>query len=150
MQRHYKLGNRGGKKSALSTGHWGKIRCHRSRSLVKDRGLTLRPSSPSLYTLQKNDVNAQPTGFRSFQIEAYLQKQSVDDIVAAMRRGWQMDSSHKSDSLQIKYHPPTNLLLVSGTPAALAVAERVIDSLNPLTTNKAKPDSTPTPSAPTR
>jgi hypothetical protein len=74
----------------------------------------------------------------------------IDDIVAAIRLAWQMDPSHKNDSLQIKYHPPTNLLLVTGTPASLEVVERVIDSLKPLATTKAKPDSTSTPSAPSR
>ncbi len=114
-------------------------------TLLVPHGLSLIRSGETVYTLLRNDPNInQLTAFASFQIAPYLQDQSVDDITAAIRLAWQLNPSHDEKALALKYHPPTTLLLVSGSAAAVYVAERVIGSLKPL----AKKTPTSEPGAP--
>jgi hypothetical protein len=67
--------------------------------------------------------------FKSFQIAEYLKKQKVEDIMAAIRTALQMDPTHKSEELELKYQPTTTQLFALGTPPAVKVAEQVIGSL---------------------
>lgn len=102
-------------------------------TLLVQRGLTLMRAGSDVYTLSRGDPNdSQLTAFASFQIAPYLQEQSVEDITAAIRLAWQLNPSHDKKALELKYHPPTTLLLVAGSPAAVGVAEHVISSLKPL------------------
>lgn len=117
-------------------------------NLLFQRGLSLVPSGASVYTLIRTDPNTNYlTSFASFQIAPYLQDQSVDDITAAIRLAWQLNPSHDEKALVLKYHPPTTLLLISGSAAAVGVAERVINSLKPLPkkTPTAEPEAPPAP-----
>jgi hypothetical protein len=103
-------------------------------------GLTLQsalPGDSTVYTLTKIAVQREGLDvamFKSFQLAPYLQNQSIDNIVAAIRQAWQLNPSHKADALQLKYHPPTTILLVSGPPEAVSIAAQVISSLKPATT----------------
>ena len=67
--------------------------------------------------------------FDSFQLAPYLEKQSIDDIVMAIRTLWELNPGNKPEALLLKFHPPTKLLLVSGTPEAIGVAGKVISTL---------------------
>jgi len=70
------------------------------------------------------------SGFDSFQLTDYLSsQQTVDTIVDAIRTAWKMDPARTDSALQIKYHPPTNLLFVSGPEPAVAIARQVIAGL---------------------
>jgi hypothetical protein len=77
----------------------------------------------------KEDKLAGATQFDSFPLGAYLADQSIDDIVGAIRAGWELDPKHDRDALRLKFHPPTSILLVSGPPEAIAVASKVISQL---------------------
>ncbi|MDO8542724.1 MAG: hypothetical protein Q7S40_19965 [Opitutaceae bacterium] len=106
--------------------------------LLNGRGLSIirapqqrsgpNPSDIPVYVLMKRsgDTNA----FESFQLGPYLEKQSVDDIVSAVRTAWELQPQNKPEALQLKFHPATSLLLVSGTPGAIAVASKVISTLS--------------------
>lgn len=68
--------------------------------------------------------------FESFQLAPYLEQQSVDDIVDAMRTAWELDPTHKPDALRLKFHPPTSILLVSGPYEAITLTRAVLIQLN--------------------
>lgn len=68
--------------------------------------------------------------FASFQLTDYLiGQQTVDTIVDAIRTAWTMDPSRPANALEIKYHPATNLLFVSGPGPAISIARQVISGL---------------------
>lgn len=64
-----------------------------------------------------------------FQLEKYLAAQSVDDIVGAIRMAWESNPIIHPDSMRLKFHPGTSILIVSGPPYAIEVARKVISSL---------------------
>jgi hypothetical protein len=71
------------------------------------------------------------TSFDSFQLAAYLDdQQTVDNIVDVIRSAWAMNPDHDANALQLKFHPATKLLLVSGPPEALQMTGEVIRSLH--------------------
>ncbi len=109
--------------------------------LVTQRGLALMSAGPSVYTLFKPNPAGKLTTFASYQLAPYLKEQSVDDITAAIREAWQLNPSHDEKDLQLKYHPPTTLLLVAGSNEAVGVAERVIHSLKPLAPKTAEAEA---------
>lgn len=70
-----------------------------------------------------------PTLFDSFPLGTYLADQTIDDIVGAIRAGWELDPAHDKESLRLKFHPGTSILLVSGPPEAIQIASKVISQL---------------------
>lgn len=71
-----------------------------------------------------------PAQFKSFQLGEYLSKTlSIDDVVDAIRTAWKMDPTRIDGDLQIKFHPATKLLFVSGPEPAATIASQVIDGL---------------------
>jgi hypothetical protein len=73
--------------------------------------------------------SAQAPVFDSFQLAPSLEFQSIDDIVAAIRLAWELDPSRKAADLQLKFHAPTAMLLVSGPPEAVQIAQKVVVNL---------------------
>jgi type II secretory pathway component GspD/PulD (secretin) len=76
--------------------------------------------------------------FQSFQLAQYLTEQSIDDIVGAIRAAWELDPKHDPKALQLKFHPATSILLVSGPPEGLNVATQIVSQLK-------RPNSNSTP-----
>ncbi len=71
-----------------------------------------------------------PTTFESFQLSEFIDsKQTVDVIVDAIRSAWALDPSHDPATLQVKFHPQTKLLFVSGPGSAITIARQVIAGL---------------------
>jgi hypothetical protein len=125
--------------------------------LIAPRGLNLlNPGnySPEVYVLSERRPASfnEPVVFDSFQLASYLEKQGIDDIVGAIHTAWELNSVHKADALQLKFHPPTKLLLVSGSPEAVNIARQVVSTLmgapekGPIT-NSATPAATMSPQA---
>ncbi len=108
--------------------------------MIAARGLNLnRAQGPSMsgrqglinypiYVLTRRNVIDRPAS-ASFQLGRYLEKQSIDDIVTAIRTLWELNPANRPEALQLKYHPATKLLLASGTPEAIDVAGKVIATL---------------------
>lgn len=139
--------------------------------LLQPRGYTLRqtgrpvPGQAPVFTLrqlssvetayEKSQI-AQRTGqFQSFQLGSYLGEQSVDDIVGAIRTAWELDPSHNSASLRLKFHPPTGILLVSGPPEGVVVVQAILRELRrpspppaPKTSDSPKEAAPPAPQNP--
>ncbi len=108
------------------------------RFLLSSRGYTLNRTGDNVYVLAKTPPEKPRTrskGFESFQLSRSLKEQSIDDIIGTIRLAWEMDPAHTPDGLQLKFHPSTSILLVSGSTEALDVTRKVIGSLK-----------TPTPS----
>ena len=106
--------------------------------LLQPRGLDLSPmsSDPSVVAvLSRRDapkpgaIRPPPTMFDSFPLGTYLAEQTIDDIVGAIRAGWELDPSHDKEALRLKFHPGTSILLVSGPPEAIQIAGKVISQL---------------------
>jgi len=69
--------------------------------------------------------------FDSFQLGGIIdEQQSVDNIVDAIRTAWTLNPAHEANALQLKFHPGTKLLLVSGPPDAVEMTRQVIRSLH--------------------
>jgi hypothetical protein len=103
-------------------------------NLLVARGLRLLPSG-TVFVLQRRvaeqkNTATEPPNFGSFQLAARLSKElTVDHIVNAIQEAWNLDPTHDPKALRIKYHPATTILLVSGPPAAIDIAGRVIAAL---------------------
>ena len=69
------------------------------------------------------------TYFASYQLAPYLKDQSVDDIVGAIRTAWELEPSHDSNALHVKFHPGTSILLVSGPVDGINLSRDVIAHL---------------------
>jgi len=112
---------------------------------IYPRGLGLNAATtgraPEIFVLTKGTVNRrEDTKFESFQLSPFIGQQSVDDIVTAIRDAWQLTPGNRPDSLQLKFHPPTSILLASGTEDAIITARKVIGTLRP---NPPKPEPKP-------
>jgi hypothetical protein len=75
------------------------------------------------------ETQVRPTVFESFPVGQYLSEQSIDDIVGAIRAGWELDPAHDKDALKLKFHQPTSILLVSGPPEATFISGKIISQL---------------------
>lgn len=73
----------------------------------------------------------------------YLGNQDIDSICDAIRTGCELNGKAKS-TLVLKFHPPTKLLLISGTQMEVQVAQSIINALSRGT----PPPKPPAPSAP--
>lgn len=119
--------------------------------ILQPRGYTLTssyrstPGRAPVFTLRKLgpyegrvDHRLLPQ-FQSFQLGPYLEYQTVDDIVGAVRTAWELDPMQSPDALRVKFHPPTGILLVSGPQQAIHVVENILRQL------RRNPDPTPKP-----
>lgn len=108
------------------------------RSQNQSSVFTLR----KLYSYEAANVD-RPSMFQSFQLAPYLQNQSVDDIVGAVRMAWELDPKHSPKALDVKFHPPTGILLVSGPGEAISVVQTVLRELRRSTDQSPKPIQLP-------
>jgi hypothetical protein len=99
-------------------------------NVAKESG-SVGPRNTEVFVLYRRrpELDRGPTAFESFQLAPYLEFQSVDDVVGAIRSAWELNPANQADALQVKYHQATNLLLVSGSRDALATAAKVVDTL---------------------
>jgi hypothetical protein len=130
--------------------------------VLDTRGLILRVDSTSansvLCILSRSGApgNTPPkSAFTSFQLADVLSGKSltVDDLVDTIRAAWGLDPQHVQDTLHLKFHAPTQLLLVSGPDESIRICTNVIDSLrrhsppnfdsNPVAKVSDLPDSDP-------
>lgn len=123
--------------------------------ILQPRGYTLtssyRPTSgrAPVFTLRKlgpYEGRADPRllpQFQSFQLGPYLEHQTVDDIVSAVHTAWELNAAQSPDTLRVKFHPPTGILLVSGPQQGIYVVENILRQLrrNPDPTPKLVPKS---------
>ena len=107
-------------------------------TLLMQRGYALQPGGGvargqlPVYALRKlapYENNRTTTQFQSFQLAPYLEQQSVDDIVGAIRAAWDLDPARDPAMLRIKFHPPTGLLLVSTPIDGVNVVQIVLQQL---------------------
>ncbi len=103
--------------------------------------VVLRGQTPPASEVPKN-------AFLSIQLAPYLEAQSVDDIVGAIRAAWTLDPKHRAEDLRLQFHPATKLLLVSGPPQETdGVVRQVMGSLR-LSASPAKENSGATAAPP--
>lgn len=79
-----------------------------------------------LYPQENGGVSTQ---FQSFQLAPYLEHQSVDDIVSAIRTAWELDPASSPSALRVKFHPATGILLVSAPQFGTQVVQTVLGQL---------------------
>jgi len=117
------------------------------RQLLEPRGLTVIVEQNEMFVLRRLSTmrGLEPMRFESFQLAPYLEKHSIDEIVAAIRMAWELNPQNKPDALQLKFHPPTKLLLVSGTGEAIMVASKVISTLAGAPEKTSREQYAPTP-----
>jgi hypothetical protein len=70
-----------------------------------------------------------PIEFESFQLAPYLVDQTIDDIVGAIHASWELNPQNDPNALQLKFHPPTSILLASGPRDGLKLAGKIISQL---------------------
>lgn len=103
------------------------------RQILEPRGITVMSEGNEMFVLRRlgslRSPAMEPQRFESYQLASYLEKQSIDDIVGAIRAAWELNPQNKSEALQLKFHPPTKLLLVSGSGEAVNIASKVISTL---------------------
>lgn len=93
----------------------------------------------TVYLLQRTvdpeaNLAASALRLRTYQLENFLtEKQSVDAITDTIRTAWAMMPDTKPENLNMKFHPGTNLLLVTGSADAIRTVETVIGKLVPQT-----------------
>lgn len=125
--------------------------------LLQQRGYSLSTTGRAsgnqspVYTLRRLTAHEQhnygASHIQSFQLGPYLEHQNVDDIVGAIRTAWELDPANKPEMLRVKYHPATNLLLVSGPPNAVNVVQVVLSQVRKSGDPAPKTKSGPTPPA---
>jgi hypothetical protein len=112
--------------------------------ILNPRGLSISQSRAGnydpygrgvVYVLQRAvnpDAGLSPDAprFRSYPLHDYLtEKQTIDVITDVLRSAWQMLPNAKPEALVLKFHPGTELLLVSGPQEAISVVETVLRKL---------------------
>jgi len=115
--------------------------------------LMLQGTSKAILGVLSREQNpaARSTGsrsaFESFQLTPYLADQTVDDIVGAIRAGWELDPAHDGTALRLRFHPATSVLLVSGPDDAIVLARNVLMQLKrtPEKRHPINPIGTPPP-----
>jgi hypothetical protein len=109
--------------------------------LLRDRGLNVSATPGNVFVLAKARsrtiavsgptpaASAEPR-FESFQLARYLhEKQTIDDITAAIRTACEFAAPKDAASLQMKFHPGTSLLLVSGSEEIFKIVHKVVAQL---------------------
>ncbi len=128
--------------------------------LLRPRGYTLQPIATRMlpgqapvFVLRKlnpNEIDHRlASDFQSFQLAPYLEYQSVDDIVGAIRAAWELDPARKPDNLRLKFHPPTGILLVSAARDGINIVSATLAQLrrSPEANLKLAPKPDPQPAA---
>lgn len=104
-------------------------------NLLESRGIMVVASgnaSPPLqdvFTVRRTPPHSHfvsRDAFESIQLAPYLEHQSIDDIVSAIRTAWELDPAHEPSALRLKFHPATAILLISGPQEAINVAQKVV------------------------
>lgn len=93
----------------------------------------ISPGHAPVFTLRKmNPYESDQRQFahlQSFQLAPYLEHQSVDDIIGAIRTAWELDPTRNPSTLRLKFHPPTGILLVSAPQEGLQMIHSVLKEL---------------------
>lgn len=112
-------------------------------NLLSKRGYRLEQSSraPSagqaaVYVLRKRLETEDAYGrvvynsrIQAFQLQPYLAMQNVDAIIGAIRVGWALDPANNPEALRLQFHPPTSILVVSGSPEAITLTQQILGQL---------------------
>jgi len=123
--------------------------------ILRQRGYTLQTNfkpgqgqAPIFVLRRLNSYEQRIDGmpFESFQLATYLEGQSVDDIIGAIHTAWELDPAHRPEALRLKFHPPTNILLVSGPVEGINTVRSVLGQLRRASDQKPNPKPAP-PSA---
>jgi len=101
------------------------------RILLRERGIELTQVGPETDILTKfrPEQHFNNRQFESVNLSPFLDSLTVDAIVDAIRTACAMDPNLGADALQLKYHPATKLLLVSGPNAGFPIFDRVMNTL---------------------
>lgn len=94
-------------------------------------------------------VPAEPTPPRTvffFSLEPYLERFTVDDIITAVKTGWDLDG--KKDRPTLKYHEQTKLLVASGDPFQVEMIKSVLANLGRSASRSGTPSRPAPPSVP--
>lgn len=86
---------------------------------------------------------APPRAVFFFSLDPYLERFTVEDIITAVKTGWDLDG--KKDRPTLKYHDQTKLLVASGDPSQVEMIKSVLANLG---RSVSKPATPPTPAAP--
>ncbi len=103
--------------------------------LIAEKGIEFQPMGDGVFFIRQKPVgehhkSQNDSYFESFQLGPYLNEhQTVDQIVSAVQTGWTLDPAHDPEALHFKFHPGTQLLLVSGTSEGVNLTRRIIDTL---------------------
>jgi hypothetical protein len=91
------------------------------------------PAHAPVFTLRKMNPyesdQRQLAQLQSFQLAPYLEHQSVDDIIGAIRTAWELDPTRNPSTLRLKFHPPTGILLVSAPQEGIQMIHSVLKEL---------------------
>lgn len=124
------------------------------RALLTPHGLELTLTGVGISVLYKNNNSnffrpqiENHSAFESFQLKRFLADNSVDDIVAAIRAGWELDPAHDRNALHLKFHPPTSVLLVSGPSDAIMLTKDILGQIKPSSEKTPVANSKDTPPA---
>lgn len=116
--------------------------------LLRGKGVTLEQVDRGMFIVRSDGQPKEPrwargrTGaiFDSFPLAGIVdEQQSVDSIVDAIRAAWTLNPAHDVNALQIKYHPATKLLLISGPPEAVEITRQIVRSLHESRPNRKEP-----------
>ena len=95
--------------------------------LLKESRYSFIPIGESVVVLKARDDPA--SGPVARDLTEALKSRTVEDIEDAIRTACSMVPGARYESLEIKYHPTTRLLLVKGPKPSVAAALSVLDGL---------------------
>lgn len=110
--------------------------------LLEPQGIEFHPAGDGVFIIRQRPIgehrkSQDDSSFESFQLGPYLNEhQTVDQIVSAIQTGWTLDPAHEPEALHFKFHPGTQLLLVSGPSEAVILTRRIIDTLQRTPANR--------------
>jgi len=73
------------------------------------------------------DIQREETVCSYYQLGRYLEKNKIDDIITAIKTGWEM--LDVTNPPQLKFHPETKLLIAAGLPKQLDLINQVLAAL---------------------
>lgn len=118
-------------------------------TLLQADGLTLGGDwSSNVFTVAKRPADEKSAGgalTQSCLISQELKVQSIDAIVDAIRTAWALDPAHDPKALRLKFHPATQLLLISGPPEGVRIALDVVRHLTAPPAEDGKTERLPAP-----
>jgi hypothetical protein len=102
-------------------------------NLLQADGLTLGGDwSSNVFTVEKRPADEKSAGgalTQSCLLSQELKVQSIDAILDAIRTAWALDPAHDPSALHLKFHPATQLLLISGPSEGVRIALNVVRHL---------------------